>query len=154
LGNHTAFTVLAAGFGYACNAVEHKHRRKRQLRISGSKQFAASASEQILIFVAVAAFRHISSFIIVSRLASGKASPNYHTLNLPQPLSPCGKAQGRDSACELGRGCLYYKAKRGRLQREMREKVPDLPIERLRMSGLRPTRQRVALADLLFGRGD
>jgi Fur family transcriptional regulator, iron response regulator len=36
----------------------------------------------------------------------------------------------------------------------MREKVPDLPIERLRMSGLRPTRQRVALADLLFGRGD
>jgi Fur family iron response transcriptional regulator len=36
----------------------------------------------------------------------------------------------------------------------MRENVPDLPIERLRMSGLRPTRQRVALADLLFGRGD
>jgi Fur family transcriptional regulator, iron response regulator len=36
----------------------------------------------------------------------------------------------------------------------MREKTPDLPIERLRMSGLRPTRQRVALADLLFGRGD
>ena len=36
----------------------------------------------------------------------------------------------------------------------MREKVPDLPIERLRMTGLRPTRQRVALADLLFGRGD
>jgi Fur family iron response transcriptional regulator len=36
----------------------------------------------------------------------------------------------------------------------MQEKVPDLPIERLRMSGLRPTRQRVALADLLFGRGD
>jgi Fur family iron response transcriptional regulator len=36
----------------------------------------------------------------------------------------------------------------------MRDTVPDLPIERLRMSGLRPTRQRVALADLLFGRGD
>jgi len=36
----------------------------------------------------------------------------------------------------------------------MREKVPDSPIERLRMTGLRPTRQRVALADLLFGRGD
>jgi Fur family transcriptional regulator, iron response regulator len=36
----------------------------------------------------------------------------------------------------------------------MSENVPDLPIERLRMSGLRPTRQRVALAELLFGSGD
>ena len=38
--------------------------------------------------------------------------------------------------------------------REMPKKVPELPIERLRMTGLRPTRQRVALAELLFGRGD
>jgi Fur family iron response transcriptional regulator len=30
----------------------------------------------------------------------------------------------------------------------------DLPLERLRDKGLRPTRQRVALAGLLFGRGD
>lgn len=37
---------------------------------------------------------------------------------------------------------------------EMAENVPELPIERLRMTGLRPTRQRVALAELLFGRGD
>jgi len=36
----------------------------------------------------------------------------------------------------------------------MRENIPDSPIERLRIAGLRPTRQRVALADLLFGRGD
>jgi Fur family transcriptional regulator, iron response regulator len=32
--------------------------------------------------------------------------------------------------------------------------VSQSPIERLRMNGLRPTRQRVALAELLFGRGD
>ncbi|ANT54242.1 iron response transcriptional regulator IrrA [Mesorhizobium amorphae] len=33
--------------------------------------------------------------------------------------------------------------------------VADLAIEtRLRMAGLRPTRQRVALADLLFAKGD
>ncbi len=38
--------------------------------------------------------------------------------------------------------------------REMPGDVPELPSERLRMTGLRPTRQRVALAELLFGRGD
>ena len=32
--------------------------------------------------------------------------------------------------------------------------VSELPSERLRMTGLRPTRQRVALAELLFGRGE
>ncbi|MGO9485922.1 MAG: iron response transcriptional regulator IrrA [Rhodomicrobium sp.] len=36
----------------------------------------------------------------------------------------------------------------------MANNVPDLPIQRLRKTGLRPTRQRVALAELLFGRGD
>ncbi len=38
--------------------------------------------------------------------------------------------------------------------REMPDNVPELPSELLRMTGLRPTRQRVALAELLFGRGD
>ncbi len=38
--------------------------------------------------------------------------------------------------------------------REMPDNVSELPSERLRMTGLRPTRQRVALAELLFGRGD
>ncbi len=38
--------------------------------------------------------------------------------------------------------------------REMPDTVPELPSELLRMTGLRPTRQRVALAELLFGRGD
>ena len=37
---------------------------------------------------------------------------------------------------------------------EMADNIPDLPIQRLRKTGLRPTRQRVALAELLFGRGD
>jgi Fur family transcriptional regulator, iron response regulator len=36
----------------------------------------------------------------------------------------------------------------------MPETVSKLPEERLRMTGLRPTRQRVALAELLFGSGD
>jgi Fur family iron response transcriptional regulator len=36
----------------------------------------------------------------------------------------------------------------------MPDNVPELPIERLRISGLRSTRQRVALAELLFGSGD
>jgi Fur family iron response transcriptional regulator len=38
--------------------------------------------------------------------------------------------------------------------RDMADKFPKSPSERLRMTGLRPTRQRVALAELLFGRGD
>ena len=40
------------------------------------------------------------------------------------------------------------------MRREMPDDVPELPSERLRKKGLRPTRQRVALAKLLFGRGD
>ncbi len=36
----------------------------------------------------------------------------------------------------------------------MPDNIPDLPIQRLRKTGLRPTRQRVALAELLFGQGD
>ena len=36
----------------------------------------------------------------------------------------------------------------------MPDKVPELPSERLRMTSLRPTRQRVALAELLFRGGD
>jgi Fur family transcriptional regulator, iron response regulator len=36
----------------------------------------------------------------------------------------------------------------------MPDKAPELPIQRLRKTGLRPTRQRVALAELLFGRAD
>ena len=36
----------------------------------------------------------------------------------------------------------------------MPENIPELPIQRLRGTGLRPTRQRVALAEMLFGRGD
>ncbi len=40
------------------------------------------------------------------------------------------------------------------MPREMAECSPQLPSERLRRTGLRPTRQRVALAELLFGGGD
>ena len=36
----------------------------------------------------------------------------------------------------------------------MPDNSPELPIQRLKRTGLRPTRQRVALAELLFGRGD
>ncbi len=36
----------------------------------------------------------------------------------------------------------------------MPSNLSELPSERLRTTGLRPTRQRVALAELLFGRGD
>jgi Fur family transcriptional regulator, iron response regulator len=36
----------------------------------------------------------------------------------------------------------------------MPETMSQLPSERLRTTGLRPTRQRVALAELLFGDGD
>lgn len=36
----------------------------------------------------------------------------------------------------------------------MLKKVLDLRTEQLRAAGLRPTRQRLALAELLFGRGD
>lgn len=37
---------------------------------------------------------------------------------------------------------------------EMAENAPQLPSERLRRTGPRPTRQRVALAEFPFGGGD
>jgi Fur family transcriptional regulator, iron response regulator len=40
------------------------------------------------------------------------------------------------------------------MPREMSEKDLESKTEQLRAAGLRPTRQRVALASLLFGRGD
>ncbi len=40
------------------------------------------------------------------------------------------------------------------MPRAMLENCAKSPVERLRKTGLRPTRQRVALADLLFGSGD
>jgi Fur family transcriptional regulator, iron response regulator len=40
------------------------------------------------------------------------------------------------------------------MPREMSQKDLELKTEQLRAAGLRPTRQRIALASLLFGRGD
>ena len=55
------FAVFAAGLGNFADAVEHQHRRQRQLRIARTKQLAAAAGQQILIFVAAAPIQHSAS---------------------------------------------------------------------------------------------
>ena len=43
LGDDAAMTMLAARLLDLRDAVEHQHRRERQLRIAGAEQFAAGA---------------------------------------------------------------------------------------------------------------
>jgi hypothetical protein len=48
LGANQAFAVLAPLFGNLGNAVEHQHRRQRQLGIALAEKLAAAARQQIL----------------------------------------------------------------------------------------------------------
>ena len=57
-GADQALAVLSAGFGDLADAVEHQHRRQRQLRIAGAEQLAAAAGQQILVFVTAAPIQH------------------------------------------------------------------------------------------------
>src|SRR5438552_9385138 len=61
LGANHALAVFAAGLGNFADAVEHQHRRQRQLRIAGAKQLAAAAGQQILVFVTAAPIQHSAS---------------------------------------------------------------------------------------------
>src|SRR5689334_13521123 len=68
LSAHHALAVLAAGLGNLGNAVEHQHRRQRQLGVAGPEQLAPAAGQQILILIATAPIEHrpktLSSFPI------------------------------------------------------------------------------------------
>ena len=61
LGHDLALAVRAAGLGDAGNAVEHEHRRQRQLGVAGAEQLAPAAGQQILVFVARAGVRPLPS---------------------------------------------------------------------------------------------
>jgi hypothetical protein len=58
LGAHIAIAVLAAGLENLGDAVEHQHRRQRQLRIAGAEELLAPAGQQILIAKRRAPFAH------------------------------------------------------------------------------------------------
>src|SRR6185312_12441992 len=58
LGADHALAVRAAGFGNFRDAVEHQHRRQRQLRIAGAEQLAAAASQQVLVLETVSPLVH------------------------------------------------------------------------------------------------
>ena len=57
-GDDLALAVLTAGIGNMGDAVEHQHRRQGQLRIAGPEQFAAGASQQVLVEKIRFPFRH------------------------------------------------------------------------------------------------
>src|SRR2546430_9940614 len=61
LGANHPLAVFPAGLGNFADAVEHQHRRQRQLRIAGAKQLAAAAGQQILVFVTAAPIQHSAS---------------------------------------------------------------------------------------------
>jgi len=48
-GAHQPLAVFAAGFRNLRNAIEHEHRRQRQLGIAGAEQFASRASQKLVI---------------------------------------------------------------------------------------------------------
>ncbi len=58
LGPDQALAELAAIFADFGDAVEHQHRRQRQLRIAGAEHLAAAAGQQILVFVTAAPIQH------------------------------------------------------------------------------------------------
>ena len=57
-GADQALAVFAAGLGDFRDAVEHQHRRQRQLGIAGAEHLAAAAGQQILVFITVAPIQH------------------------------------------------------------------------------------------------
>src|SRR5882724_3867125 len=58
LGADQPPAVLAAGFGNLADAIEHQHRRQRQLGVAGAEQLAPAASQQILVFITAAPIQH------------------------------------------------------------------------------------------------
>jgi hypothetical protein len=53
LGTNEAFAVLSTLLADFRDAIEHQHRRQRQLRVAGAKKLAAAAGQQIFVFEAV-----------------------------------------------------------------------------------------------------
>ena len=60
-GADQALAIFAAGFGNFADAVEHQHRRQRQLGVARAKQLATAAGQQILIFITAAPIQHGAS---------------------------------------------------------------------------------------------
>src|SRR5262249_27465825 len=60
LGAHDALAEFAAGLADFADAVEHQHRRQRQLCIARAEHLAAAARQQILIFITAAPIEHVS----------------------------------------------------------------------------------------------
>ena len=58
LGAHFALAMGAAGLGDVDDAIEHQHRRQRQLRVSGAEQVAAAAGQEIFVGEMGAPFGH------------------------------------------------------------------------------------------------
>ena len=52
-GPHLPLAVRAAALGDVGDAVEHQHRRQRQLRIAWAEEFPAAAGEQIFVLEAM-----------------------------------------------------------------------------------------------------
>src|SRR3546814_7110081 len=53
LGDDMAFAMLATVFGNLGDAIEHQHRRQRELRITRTEKLAVRASQQLLVTEAV-----------------------------------------------------------------------------------------------------
>src|SRR5216684_8721292 len=58
-GTDHALAVFPARFGNLADAVEHQHRRQRQLCVAWAKHLTAAARQQILVFVTAAPIQHL-----------------------------------------------------------------------------------------------
>src|SRR5436309_1285884 len=63
LGADQSLAMLAPHFGDFADAIEHQHRRQRQLGIALAEQLAPAACEQILILIAAAPSLHSGWFL-------------------------------------------------------------------------------------------
>src|SRR5216683_5968330 len=98
-GTDHALAVFPARFGNLADAVEHQHRRQRQLCVAWAKHLTAAARQQILVFVTAAPIQHLltlsqnpdgafSSEMDPFRLGSAPVIMDWHKYHSSE--LPCG----------------------------------------------------------------
>src|SRR5690606_33130628 len=78
-GADQALAIFAAGLVDLGDAVEHQHRRQRQLCIAGAEHLAAAAGQQVLVLVAVLPLVHSVLFLVPTGAPARRLVP-------PHPL--------------------------------------------------------------------